>query len=536
MLKGQVKCMSDSEFPELPDHGLKNSETIADSAGDQPTYLPGVAKGAMINLFGAFCRTMMLYAYTLLLARALSPGDLGHYFLVFTVINIIGLVAIVGLDFGVVRYVALYAGEGRYGLARKTLTASLFISVPIGIALAAVIIGLAPWLTGLLMEETDASVMAIRIFAISIPFWGAARLYNATTQGMHRMEYQVYSRDIGEQLSKFVFTAIALIAGLGLIGVVWANVASVVLAAGMSLVFYTIVLPRNKAASHAVASPVRQIFRYSLPLAFSNILGMLLLYIDMLLVGYLGSPEDVGYYGAALRLVMGSQAIMLAFATVFTPVISDLYNKRSFIELHELFKTVGRWIFTCSFPIFLVLFLLADPVMKVFGTDFTTGSGALMLLAFSQLVNACTGTAGLMVLMSGRSHMELINVGVALIINTIICLLLIPAHGVIGAAIANVAAAAVINLMRSVEVWVFMRMYVYSIKFIKPLLAGAAGAVLVLSVKYFTDMGSSFAMLVISASILLVTYIVVMIALGLDEQDHDILRMIRGRLSRAEVA
>lgn len=526
--------MADSEILMLSENRQKTNETITDTALDQPTYLPGVAKGAMINLFGALCRTVMLYAYTLLLARALSPSDLGHYFLVFTVINIIGLVAIVGLDFGVVRYVALFAGEGRYGLARKTLITSLLISVPIGIVLAGVIIGVAPSLTGLLMEETDSSVMAIRIFALSVPFWVAARLFNATTQGMHRMEYQVYSRDIGEQLSKFVFTAIALVIGLGLMGVVWANVASIVLAAGMSFVFYAIVLPRSKADSCDVKSPARQLIRYSLPLAFSNILGMLLLYIDMLLVGYLGSPEDVGYYGAALRLVMGSQAILLAFATVFTPVISDLYNKSSNIELHELFKTVGRWIFTCSFPIFLVLFLLADPIMKVFGADFTAGSTALMLLAFSQLVNAGTGTAGVMVLMSGRSHMELINVGIALTVNTALCLLLIPAHGVIGAAIANVAAAAVINLLRSIEVWIFMRMYVYSIKFLKPLLAGAAGAVLVISMKYLMDMGTSLSMLVISASILLATYIVVLIALGLDEQDHDILRMIKQRLSRAE--
>lgn len=524
----------DSENLELPEYKQKNNETIADTAVDKPTYLPGVAKGAMINLFGAFCRTVMLYAYTLLLARALSPSDLGHYFLTFTVINIVGLVAIVGLDFGVVRYVALYAGEGRYGLARKTLTVSLFISLPIGIALAAVIMGLSPSLTGMLMEDNDSSVMAIRIFAVSIPFWVAARLYNATTQGMHRMEYQVYSRDIGEQLSKFVFTAIAVIVGFGLVGVIWANVASIMLAAGLSFVFYSIVLPRSKTHSRDAASPVRQLIRYSLPLAFSNILGMLLLYIDMLLVGYLGSPEDVGYYGAALRLVMGSQAILLAFATVFTPVISDLYNKGSDIELHELFKTVGRWIFTCSFPIFLVLFLLADPIMKVFGADFTAGSTALMLLAFSQLVNAGTGTAGVMVLMSGRSHMELINVGIALAVNTTFCLLLIPAHGVIGAAIANVAAAAALNLMRSIEVWVFMRMYVYSIKFIKPLLAGTAGAVLVIAVKYLAGIGADFAMLIIAASILLATYIVVMIALGLDEQDHEVIRLIKRRLSRAE--
>ena len=503
-------------------------------ASRQPSYLPNVAKGAMINLFGAGSRTVLLYAYTLLLARTLAPSELGEYFLAFTIINILGLVATVGLDFGVVRYVSLFAGEGKFVLVRKTLTAGLLLGIPVAVAVTTVLIGLAPQLAGILLDNSQTSVAALRIFAISIPFWVAARLFNATTQGMHRMQYQVYSRDMGEQFSKFCFSILALALGSGLVGVMWANVASVAVAAGMSLWYATLVLPRVGQSEGTQPNPSGRIFRYSFPLAFSNILGMILIWVDMLLMGYLGTSTDVGYYGAALRVGTGSAAVLLAFATVFTPVISDLYNKHHAVELQALYKTVARWIFTCSFPIFIVIVMLANPVMRLFGSDFTAGSGTLVLLAFSQLINAGTGTAGLMVLMSGRSQMELLNVAVSLVVNVALCILLIPSLGMIGAAIANVSAAGVINLMRAAEVWIFLRMHAYDRDYIKPILAGAGGALMVFLEGRFVNLGSSLVALLVPAATLVAVYIILTVALGLDEHDKMVVGMFKGRLTRTE--
>ena len=61
--------------------------------------------------------------------------------------------------------------------------------------------------------------------------------------------------------------------------------------------------------------------------------------------------------------------------------------------------------------------------------------------------------AGYMVLMSGRSRLELLNISVALAINVAACFLLIPQYGVVGAALANLAASFAINLMRAAQVW-----------------------------------------------------------------------------------
>ena len=502
---------------------------------DSPAYLPQVAKGALINLSGTIIRTVLAYGYTVMLARMLPLSDLGRYFLIMTVVNIIGLVCTVGMDFGVVRYVSLYAGEGNIRLVRKTLATALSFGVLIGIAVAVFVVAFAPVVVDRLHESSDTYIAALRIFAISIPFWVAARLFNSTTQGLHRMRYQVYSRDLGEQLSKLTLTIAALMLGAGLLGVIWANVASVVVAMLLSMFFTLKIMSwHGKNREPKAKGSARDLLRYSFPLAFSNMLGMVMVWSDMLIMGYLGTTTEVGFYGAALRVGVISSALFLAFTTVFTPVISDLHNKRFTGQLNSLYKTVTRWIFICTFPLVLLQLLFADPIMAMFGNQFAAGSGALMILALSQLVNSASGPAGYMVLMSGRSRMELLNISVALAVSVLACFLLIPSHGVIGAAMANLAATVVINSMRATEVWIFMHTHAYDRGYLKPLLAGTTSAALVIFPGKYLIGNTGLIRVAILASGMLVVYTAMTVLLGLSPQDKTVLGLVKKRLVKAE--
>lgn len=252
----------------------------------------------------------------------------------------------------------------------------------------------------------------------------------------------------------------------------------------------------------------------------------------MLIMGYLGTATDVGFYGAALRVGVVSSAIFLAFTTVFTPVISDLYNRHFSQQLHLLYKTVSRWIFICTLPMVLLQLLFADPIMNMFGSQFAAGSKALMILALSQLVNAASGPAGYMVLMSGRSRLELLNISVALAINAAACFLLIPQYGVVGAALANLAASFAINLMRAAQVWFFMRMHAYNRGYLKPALAGAAAAIVADQAGRFIDTSSGPAQVIALASMMLLVFLAGILLLGIDAEDKAVLLLVKARLGR----
>ncbi|MHB9053000.1 MAG: flippase [Thermoleophilia bacterium] len=500
-----------------------------------PYFLPRLAKGAMINFSGALVRMVLAFAYTLLLARMLQVDELGQFFLMFTVVQILSSAALLGLDYGVVRFVALFLGEGKIDLARRSLFAGLRIVLPAACLLAAVFSVFSADIAHRFMSDSPAAVTALRIFALTFPFWVAAGLANAATQGMHQMRYQVYSRDIGEQVARVAFTAAVLALGMGLAGVVWANLASIIIAASLSLSFALLKFPRSHKPAKASQWPTRRMLAYSLPLAFSNIMVMILIWVDLLLLGLLGSASDAGLYGVALKVIAASSVMLTAFSTMFMPVISDLCNRGRMNELMGLYKTVNRWIFTCSYPIFLILTIFAASILSFFGSQFKAGGGALVLLAISLLINSSLSSAGLLVLMSGWSRLEVFNITISLIVDVAACFLLIPGHGILGAAIANVAAAACLNVLRTGEVWFLMKMHAYDRKYLKPLFAGAAGAALVLISSRFVPEGGRLVSIILAAG-LVAAYLLIMLLLGLSEQDVAVLRLIKKRILGAEAA
>jgi len=519
----------------VPDPKIPSGEPEAGAS----SYLPHVARGAIINFSGILSRMAFLYVYTFILARALPVEDLGSYFLMVTMINLLGLAAMVGLDLGVVRFVSLFAGEKKFGLARQVVRYGLMFGLPVGAAFATMLFLAAPAVSERLFASSPGSVTALRVFALSIPFLVAARIFNATTQGMHRMQYQVYSRDIGEQVFKVALSVAALALGAGLLGVVWANVAALALATGVSLFFALMVLPKPAPGQPATEaegvaeSPVRAVLRYSYPLALASILVALWLQADTLLLGYFGTTTDVGYYGVAIKLAIFGSKIITAFGTVFTPIIADLWNRQRAGELQVLYRITTRWIFILSLPIFLLMAIFADSIMRIFGAGFTAGSVALVLLATGQMLNAATGAAGLMVLMSGRSRLELLNVATTLAIDVALCVTLIPSYGLVGAAIANMVSLAVVNIMRVIEVWYFMRMHAYDRSYFKPLLAGAAGAAVAALSGYLVIGTGSLARVGLLAVMLLAIYVAAMVIMGLDENDRLVLKLIRGRFHAA---
>lgn len=498
------------------------------------SYLPRVAKGVAINFSGAIVRTVIVYGYTVLLARMLPVNELGYYWMLFTIITVASLVSTLGLELGVVRYVSLFAGEGRPGQAKRTLNSALWLGIPASIIVACILFFIAPFVTEQLLDGDPIAISATRIFAFAVPLWVSALLFSAATQGLHQMKYQVYSRDFGEQLSKFVFSAGVLAVGAGLLGVVWANVAALFVSAVLSGLFAFHMFKQIGTTGGTDQSPARRLYKYSYPLAFSNVLRNVHRWIDLLLLGYIATSVDVGYYGATVRIGTFSVAILMAFNMVFSPIISDLHNQKRMEELHSLLKVITRWVFVINYPLFLVIVIFAKPVIGLFGNDFKVASTALIILAIGQFINALTGPVGQMVLMSGRSQVVLLNTLVALVVNITFCFALIPEYGLVGAAFANFISLSLVNVMRAAEVWFFMRMNAYDVSFLKPLAAGAFAALSVFLAKIIVDDGGILHVLLF-AIMMVIVYTGVIISLGLNDDDKKVIKLFRARLARAEV-
>ena len=140
--------------------------------------------------------------------------------------------------------------------------------------------------------------------------------------------------------------------------------------------------------------------------------------------------------------------------------------------------------------------------------------------------------AGYMVLMSGRSRLELLNISVALAINVAACFLLIPQYGCGRCGSSQSGGQLCHKSDASRPGLVFMRMHAYYRGYLKPALAGAAAAVVADQAGRFMDASSGPAPVIALASMMLLVFLAGILLLGIDAEDKAVLSLVKARLGR----
>ena len=85
---------------------------------------------------------------------------------------------------------------------------------------------------------------------------------------------------------------------------------------------------------------------------FISILGTILHWTDVFMLGYFKDTSTVGLYHPAARTAGIIRIILLSFAGIYGPIMAGIYVKKQINEMIHVFKLVTRWITTFSSPSF----------------------------------------------------------------------------------------------------------------------------------------------------------------------------------------
>jgi O-antigen/teichoic acid export membrane protein len=173
--------------------------------------------------------------------------------------------------------------------------------------------------------------------------------------------------------------------------------------------------------------------RGSAPLGITFALGLLYTGVNTLLLGYLGTPADVGVYGVALRLPLALALLASVWISAFLPHASELAKR----DPRGLLDQIGRLAslgIVVALPIAAVSAVIATPLMReLFGPEFAAaGAPFRWLMLWAALVLVATNFNNALLaldeerwLMAGMAGAVLVTVGVTLV--------LIPPFGTAGA-------------------------------------------------------------------------------------------------------
>lgn len=491
-----------------------------------------IARGAGVGLGGNIIYYAVSYLFGILVARQIGAENYGLYTLGVSAVTLASLITVAGLDRGLMRYASISRGKGQGSALRYLSLLALAIGGVVSVSVA-MVFWFFPQLVLSLLHWTDKEELLILlpIFGIVVPSMTLTGIAIAGTQAFRTMRYRALVTNIIQPLTKLVIALLLIFAfGMDLMAPVLGFVIAQVLGAFLALFFLARLartVPRRVQREQGLE---RKLLSFSAPLLLTNVVSYLNGRTELFVLGIFLAADMAGIYNAAARLAGLGLIVLTAFNAIFSPVISDLHNRSEFERLSTLFKLVTRWMLAAAMPIFLAQMLFAPQIMSLFGPEFAEGAQALQVLSIGQIFNIATGGVGVMLIMSGYSHIAFLNSMVTVVVALALDFWLVPRYGLLGAAIAGAAVIILANLARLGEVWVFMRMHPFSRASFKPLVAALPALAIGLAWRQWLPL-HSFLHLALACLVVGGVYLLVLLLLGLDRGDRVMLEALRVRVA-----
>lgn len=378
----------------------------------------------------------MAFAAQVVAARLLGPTPYGQFAYTLALLNFVAVFSIGGYGTASVRFISAMAGRAKPDQlrefvghsSRRTMDYSLLLS-GIGVAIL--------WV----LRDSMAPPLfrSLLLGCLALPIATQVNLWSSYLQGSTRMIASIVPRSPGKYL---VFIGI-----LWLASVTWGVPLDSPIAVGayfVSLVLMVLVLIGLFQASIGrgprVSTPRRTTLgwdRVALTLLLIDAIYIVLGQTDMLLLGLLNTTTAAGFYSAARNistLVIFGLGAMNAIAA---PVFSDLHANGTRADLQRAASTTVLATVVFTVPAAVVAVIAGPRLLGLFGPAFLVAYPALVILVIGALVNALSGSVGVLLIMSGRERIPALYAGVAAIVNIVLNLLLIPRYGLEGSAIAT---------------------------------------------------------------------------------------------------
>lgn len=473
---------------------------------------------------GAVISQLVTVVVVFLLARVLHAGGVGLYIQAYAVLALLSSLCLAGLRHGLSAAVALRRSAGDEAGLRGTIVLGLALPTLAAATLGGLLFGLAPTLLrGLSMDPRLAELW--RLVAVALVFHVFTDSALAATRGFSTTRYFALVSLIVEPILRLVLTADLVGIGAGIRGALVALVASNAIAAILAGIWLWRLL-----------DPVTVRARYDLRglnLSAGNWLGGLastgLIWIDVLLLGALRDSETAGVYAVATRLVAVAALGLPPLLAAGTPALAAAAARGHRTELQHRYATMTGWMARLALPGLVALMVLPRDVLALFGSGFAVAATATVILAAGKFLDAVTGPTAMMLTLTGRAQVNVMNNVAALLLNVGLNIFLIPRHGILGAAIAWAVSIWALTIARTVQVWFLTAMLPFSVGVLRALVAGNAGLLAALLVSQFLHAPWR---LPVAAILLAQAYLAVTAELGLSTEESRAWRGWRQRGTR----
>ena len=191
----------------------------------------------------------------------------------------------------------------------------------------------------------------------------------------------------------------------------------------------------------------RDIIKVSLPMSLSAILMLSMQSVDSFFIVKYASFEKLAFYSIAMKITVLISIVLTSIGTIIAPEISRHYFSGNINLLKNTIFRSSQLNFILTAPIILIILFFPSWILNFFGGNYVEATDAFLILAVGPLVSTFCGSVGLYLNMTQKQNYFLILLIFALLLNTIFNFLLVPTHGIRGAAIASTVSLVFWNIL-----------------------------------------------------------------------------------------
>ncbi len=349
---------------------MQTSSTIAFSSrskiGSGSRIKVGLLNASYLTMGKVISQAIGLVAF-FYVARALGPQNYGIYATVTAFVGFFQLFTFTGLSRVIIR-------EGSKSLSNLHKVLETTVGLRLFFILIAVLLCC---ISSAFTGYSNLTKVLIVLFSLELAEIGINSFLGTIYQTTEKMKYLAYFA-VMERTLFATLSITFLYLGFGLLTIVLLNLFSKLCISLTSFVISRrLVKFRFRFSLHGDKKILKAAFIFSL-IAFVHTLATR---IDILMISFLSTPEDVGIYSIAFKISREGSMLRGAIATAFFPIIVKYFSTNTLKAAH-LIKYSTLFLTVSLLSCLILSYFVQDLVVLIFGDKYLQSGSILKYLLF----------------------------------------------------------------------------------------------------------------------------------------------------------
>ncbi|CAA0098340.1 Uncharacterised protein [BD1-7 clade bacterium] len=420
------------------------------SIASDPEHRRKIRRGLLHAILIASVGYLASVLFNLSLARLMPPGEYGSYKVAEAVINICGVVFVLGGAAGAMRFVPkmLYRQDHR-AIWRYVR----FYSI-VSVLIAAVVILIHLLLLSLNLHFLDPMLVHPVFYAwLVVPFASISAVLGSILLAAHYLLKGYVPWKICNPILRLILiNAFFMIYGtIDAVDAIWLN-----LAASATTTLYLLIEVFRLRLVKLTFQPtrirtLRKWLNVSIPIMVAIALQKLVKQIDLYMLEIYGEEENVGYFAAAITIVNSVYLVQIVINGLVAP-----YMRKAILDGPSEIRSTNRrgllQLLALTIPMGCFIGYFGDHLLMLFGDSYDIAYEALLILIPGYVITTLLILPMNWLQYSDHQKGVMVALTLAVATNIVLNLYWIPLYGMTGAALATTLS------MTGVAVWLGLEM------------------------------------------------------------------------------